>query len=458
MFVGNHAGSLLDRFLTLRFDRNGNGLIHGSDNGIIHRSGSGLIHGELTLIVLQVALGRNHAQSTNGVLAKSQIASSVKRQDRRLLRSICNSIRNSIGRSGSTIHRQEIVIGRCIVDRLIVSLSLLGSHRGILLRLFKSNNRFLLNRQLRLRNGHLVCSARLSITKLCLLGFFLVKRLVLGFCRIGTLIRTAQRIQILLKWDILREFIGTRRRRNRVHNAQHGSHGGFVADCTRGVGHGKAIKKKRNRTQKGNQGEQDGNNPKHRFESTRERKQAKDGNGRRNHHSNREKLVDKRTIVCKRFAAQKIGTRRIIMRNYDNRTIARGSKGARCLMIGDNVLRKTVGSNRRDRDLIQTNKHVQNAQRKNKQEAKNTQCPADSHKNRGNKQYDSRNGRNIFSRRRGGKFLYLGIKTVVGENTCDDICSGAFFLAAGRGNLRALQKMIQIFFTVSHVGLHIAVA
>ena len=146
------------------------------------------------------------------------------------------------------------------------------------------------------------------------------------------------------------------------------------------------------------------------------------------------------------------------MRNYDNRTIARGSKGAGCLMIGDNVLRKTICPNRRDRDLIQTNKHVQNAQRKNKQEAKNTQCPADSHKNRGNKQYDSRNGRNIFSRRRGGKFLYLGIKTVVGENTCDDICSGAFFLTAGRGNLRALQKMIQIFFTVSHVGLHIAVA
>ena len=190
MFVGNHAGSLLDRFLTLRFDRNGNGLIHGSDNGIIHRSGSGPIHGELTFIVLKVTLGRNHAQGTNGVLAKSQIASSVKRQDRRLLHSICNSIRNSIGRSGSTIHRQEVVIGRRIVDRLIVSLSLLGIHRGILLRLFKSNNRFLLNRQLRLRNGHLVCSARLSITKLCLPGFFLVKKLVLDFCRIGTLIRT----------------------------------------------------------------------------------------------------------------------------------------------------------------------------------------------------------------------------------------------------------------------------
>ena len=165
MFVGNRGGSLLDCFLTLRFDRNGNGLIHGIDNGIIHRSGSGLIHRELTLIVLQVALGRNHAQGTNGVLAKSQIASSVKRQDRRLLlSSICNSICNGIGRGGSNIHRQEIIIGRCIVDRPIVSLSLLSSLREILLRLFKSNNRFLLNRQLRLRNGHLICSARLGIT------------------------------------------------------------------------------------------------------------------------------------------------------------------------------------------------------------------------------------------------------------------------------------------------------
>ena len=47
---------------------------------------------------------------------------------------------------------------------------------------------------------------------------------------------------------------------------------------------------------------------------------------------------------------------------------------------------------------------------------------------------------------------------MIGENTRDDICSGALFFAAGRRDLRALQKMVQIFFAVSHVGLHIAVA
>ena len=47
---------------------------------------------------------------------------------------------------------------------------------------------------------------------------------------------------------------------------------------------------------------------------------------------------------------------------------------------------------------------------------------------------------------------------MVGENMRDDIGGGALFLTAGRSDLRALQKMVQIFFTVSHVGLHIAVA
>ena len=257
--------------------------------------------------------------------------------------------------------------------------------------------------------------------------------------------------KIRVKRNIVRELVLTLIGGDVIHDTQHGGNRRLVANRAGRVGKDKTIGNDIGGIGERHEGGKDRDNPQQDLQRAGKRQDAQDGNSRGSNRSNREQFGDQRSVRRIGLASEQFGARGVIVRDDDNRTIARRGKRARRLVVGDDVLAHARFTQARDHGATGSLEHIEHGSDNGQQGADQADTAADAHKQSTGKCQNARNGKRHPARRGSIKLLHLGIKAVVAENLSDIFGSQALFFAARRRDASVLQQVVNIVLGVRHM-------
>ena len=257
--------------------------------------------------------------------------------------------------------------------------------------------------------------------------------------------------KIGIKRNVVGELVFTLIRGYVVHDTEHGGNRGFVAHRTRRVREHKTIGDDIGCVGQRHKGGQDRDNPQQHLERTGKRQDAQDGDGRGRNRGNGQELGDKRAVRSIGLASEELGTGRIVVRHDDDRTVARRRERTRSLVVGDDILAHARLTQARNHGMACALEHVEYGPDNGQQGADQADTAADAHQQGAGKRQNTGNGKCQPAGRGSIKFLHLGVKAVVAENLSDILGSQALFFTARRRNAGVLQQVVNIVLGVRHV-------
>ncbi|VWM10878.1 Uncharacterised protein [Collinsella intestinalis] len=257
--------------------------------------------------------------------------------------------------------------------------------------------------------------------------------------------------KILVGRLIGRELLAHLVRGDGVHDAEHGRDGGLVAHGARGVGQEEAIGDDGDAVRKRNQGSHDGEHPQDDLCRIGQRKHAHDGKDSGGDHASGKELHDERTVRGEGLGAQQVGARRVVVRHNDHRAVAGRCERARGLVVGDDVLAQTAGTEVGKNRATGALEDEENRCGDSDQQAHNAGRPADAGEHGADEHRDAEAGLDDLRRTARAELLHLGREAMVGKDLRDHIRGGALFLAASRGDTGVLKQMAQVFLRIRHV-------
>ena len=321
--------------------------------------GRGLERRLLALFVIErTGLGK-HSQGTDGIRAKPDVAGGIAiklglgldllGRGRLLCRLgsglVCNGLlgRNILDLGLGRDDANQGLVGRNTfesIDLLIKSLDLLtlGSDRLAIFilgigRLFVLDGIAVII--LLLGRGVLGCRARHLLGATLLLAKIRVKRNIVG-----------ELVLTLIGGDV-------------IHDTQHGGNRRLVANRAGRVGKDKTIGNDIGGIGERHEGGKDRDNPQQDLQRAGKRQDAQDGNSRGSNRGNREQFGDQRSVRRIGLASEQFGARGVIVRDDDNRAIARRGKRARRLVVGDDVLAHARLAQARDHGTPGSLEHIE---------------------------------------------------------------------------------------------------
>ena len=257
--------------------------------------------------------------------------------------------------------------------------------------------------------------------------------------------------KIGIEWNVVGELVFALIRGNVVHDTEHGGNRGLVAHRARRVGKHKTVGDDIGGVGQCHKGGQNRNNPQQHLEHAGKRQDTQDGDSRGCDRGDRQELGDKRAIRSVGLASKELGAGRIIVRHHDDRAVARRRKRARGLVIGDDILTHTGLSQARNHGMPRALEHIEHGTDNGQQGADQADTAADAHQQGAGKRQNTGNGKRQPAGRGSIKFLHLGVKAVVAENLSDILGSQALFFTARRRNAGVLQQVVNIVLGVRHV-------
>ena len=165
--------------------------------------------------------------------------------------------------------------------------------------------------------------------------------------------------KIRVKRNIVRELVLALIGGDVIHDTQHGGNRRLVANRAGRIGKDKTIGNDIGGIGEGHKRGKDRNNPQQDLQRTGKRQDAQDGNSRGSNRGNREQLGDQCSIRRIGLTSEQFGARGVIVRDDDNRAIARRGKRARRLVVGNDVLAHARLTQARDHGTTGSLEHIE---------------------------------------------------------------------------------------------------
>ena len=335
------------RYLGLDIDRRSGSRLNGRSDrigrGLLHRgSRLGLKRRLLALIVIECARLRQHAERTDGIRTKANVAGGIAielglgldRLDRRgLLRRLGSGrlLGGHFGLHGLALS-VGLSLGRDCTDQRRVGRSALETIDLFVKRLILLGLDSKRLAELVLGIAGLIIFDRVAIVVL------LLRRRILGRGTrhfLGTALLLAKiRIERNVIGKLVLALVGS----DVVHNAKQGGNRRLVAHRAGRVGKHKAVGNDICRVGERHQRSENRNDPQQDLKRSGERQNAQNGDSGGNDRRHRQQLCDQRAIGGIGLAGKQLGTGRIIVGHHDHGTVARRSERTRSLVIGDDIL------------------------------------------------------------------------------------------------------------------------
>ena len=226
---------------------------------------------------------------------------------------------------------------------------------------------------------------------------------------------------VLVKRNVAGELVDALVRGDRIHNAKHGGNGRLVADGTGRVRKHKLVGYDRHGVGKGNQRDNDGEDPKHDLCRGGHGQKAHHGQNRGGNHGEGQQLHQHGPIRSIGLLRQKVRARGIIVGDHHNRAVTRRRQGTRGLVVCDNVLTQAAGSHVGEHGMAGAFHDKQHRAGERDDDAHNADGAADAHKDRAHKDHDAHSCLGNLFAGRSAKFLNLGLKAMVSEDIGNDV-------------------------------------
>ena len=346
-------------------------IIHGGNRRRRSHDGGrlGLKRRLLALFVIERAGLGKHSQGTDGIRAKPDVAGGI-------------AIKLGLGlgllgrgrllcRLGRGLVRNGL-LGRIILD---LGLGCDDANQGLVGRgTFESIDLLIKSLALLALGSDRLAILILGIGRLFVLDGIAVIVLLLGRGVLGCRARhllgaTLLLAKIRVKRNIVRKLVLTLIGGDVIHDTQHGGNRRLVANRAGRVGKDKTIGNNIGGIGERHEGGKDRDNPQQDLQRARKRQDAQDGNSRGSNRGNREQLGDQRSVRRIGLASEQFGARGVIVRDDDNRAIARRGKRARRLVVGDDVLAHARFTQARDHGTTGSFEHIEHGSDNGQQSA-----------------------------------------------------------------------------------------